>query len=137
MWSFSWKIGMLGQLYEGWITSPPDFFKLRKMSRCSVWPRLSFSFKKYIFNIWLFSILYYIILYSMPILSLSCSVRFGAVLSYPIVSYPILSTYLRLNISKDVKLLFFSRFLCFLMIRHFHAPRCPRKKQKRATLLEF
>ena len=44
---------------------------------------------------------------------------------------------LLLNISKDVKLLFFIQSLGFQLIRHFHAPRCPRKKQKQATLLEF
>ena len=43
----------------------------------------------------------------------------------------------KLNISKDVKPLFFARSLGFPMIRHFHAPRCPRKKQKQATLIEF
>ena len=41
----------------------------------------------------------------------------------------------RLNISKDVNLLFFSRSLSFQVIRpDFHAPH---KKRKQATLLEF
>ena len=40
----------------------------------------------------------------------------------------------RLNISEDVKLLFLAKPLGFPVIRHFHAPRCPRKKQKQATL---
>ena len=43
----------------------------------------------------------------------------------------------RLNISKDVKLLFFARSLGFQVIRHFHAPRYPRKKHKQAILLGF
>ena len=40
----------------------------------------------------------------------------------------------RLNISDDVKLLFFAQSLGFPVIRHFHAPR---EKQKQATFLEF
>ena len=41
-----------------------------------------------------------------------------------------------LNVIKDVKL-FFARSLGLPMKRHFHASRCPCRKQKQATLFEF